>query len=331
MKQLLTPLVLPLVLLPVASSSAQDIDYFSFSLENDVLFQEDGGYTDGVVFSWGYRDQATLDENNLPRWIDWLADKAPLERDGRRYNIDYGFGQGMQTAIDITQEVPPEGDAPYAGLLLWQVGLTSYEENIADHAKLSIGIVGPASGAEQTQKFIHELIDSDKPEGWDGQLENELVFRVEGSRNWRLQSVAFDNGTEFDVIGGAGAGVGNLRSDVGAGISVRWGQGLAQSFPLSSLIPTRAGDPLAPSVGGWQVYAKLAGSWVANEIFIDGNTFKDSASVDIIHGQAYATIGGAVELGQWVLGMTVVRGTDRYETQREATRFGSFNITYEFD
>jgi hypothetical protein len=38
---------------------------------------------------------------------------------------------------------------------------------------LTVGVVGPASFAEQTQKRIHEIVNADEPRGWNTQLKNE--------------------------------------------------------------------------------------------------------------------------------------------------------------
>lgn len=38
----------------VAASNDQKIDFFTLSFENDVLFQEDGEYTNGLGVAWGY-------------------------------------------------------------------------------------------------------------------------------------------------------------------------------------------------------------------------------------------------------------------------------------
>lgn len=320
------------VALACASSvQAQEMDYFNFTMENDIAFSEDGGYTNGIGGSWGYLEQDSLSDENLPSWINWLQQLTPLQQAGRQYQIDYGIGQAMQTAINIELENPPLEDAPYAGALLWNVGLTGYDDKVADRFKLTLGWIGPASGAEKAQKIVHELTGSKEPKGWDTQLENEIVFAVEAERQWRMAAVDFGNGTELDVIGTVHGGLGNWRSEVGGGFGLRWGQNLAASFASHSLIPNRGAGTLNGKENGWQLFANIGGAWVANDIFLDGNTFNDSRSVDIIHEQAYVTLGGSVDLGNWTLGITFLEGTDRYETQTEGTRFSSFNVGYSFD
>lgn len=333
MKPLFTAaaLTLPLFFAPAALATEKEMDFFTVTFENDVLFQEDGEYTNGLGVAWGYNDVEGLNNETLPSWLAFLADKTYLTNGGsnKRYDIGYSVAQTMQTATDITVEELVEEDAPYAGFLGWKSSLLAFDDKQVDEIGLILGVVGPASGAEQAQKFIHKITESDEPMGWDNQLENELVFRIDAKRLWRLAD--FNAGsTEFDIIGGVLGGVGNLRSDVGGGISFRWGQDLVNSFPSSAVLPARDPNPLGNSKDGWYVFANLGASYVANNIFIDGNTFKDSHSVDLIHEQATISAGAAVNISNWTFLLSVVRGTDQYETQTEFSRFGSFAVSYNF-
>lgn len=333
MKQLLAAaaLSLPLIVSPSAYTADQEMDFFTVTFENDVLFQEDGGYTNGLGVAWGYNDVESLNDEILPSWLAYLADKTYITNGGanKRYDIGYSIGQIMQTPIDITVSELVEEDAPYAGFLGWKSSLIAFDEHQVDEIGLIIGVVGPASGAEKSQKIIHKITDSDEPMGWDNQLENELVFRVDAKRIWRLADFSAGS-TEFDIIGGAVGGIGNLRSDVGGAISLRWGQDLKNSFSSAAVIPARDPNPLGNSKNGWYVFANLGASYVANNIFIDGNTFKDSHSVDLIHEQATISAGAALTLNNWSFLISAVRGTDQYKTQSEFSRFGSFAVSYNF-
>lgn len=77
---------------------------------------------------------------------------------------------------------------------------------------------------------------------------------------------------------------------------------------------------------GW-----LGASYVANNIFIDGNAFKDSHSVYLIHEQATISAGAAFTISNWSFLFSAVLGTDQYKTQSELSRFGSFAVSYNFD
>lgn len=324
-------LILSLILSSKAFSAEKGMDFFTVTFENDVLFQEDGDYTNGLGVAWGYNDVEGLNDETLPSWLAYLADKTYLTNGGsnKRYDVGYSIAQAMQTPIDITVSELVEDDVPYAGFLGWKSSLIAFDEQQVDEVGLILGVVGPASGAEQAQTIIHKITDSDEPMGWDNQLENELVFRIDAKRLWRLADFNVGS-TEFDIIGGVVGGVGNFRSDVGGAISLRWGQDLQNSFSSAAVIPARDPNPLGNSKDGWYVFANLGASYVANNIFIDGNTFKDSHSVDLIHDQATISAGAALTISNWNFLLSAVRGTDQYKTQSEFSRFGSFAVSYNF-
>ncbi len=81
-------------------------------------------------------------------------------------------------------------DRPYAGWLFFNTGIAHLYEDQGNKERingllLSIGIVGPCSFAEQTQKAVHRAIGSEIPQGWDNQLNNELGINVSYLRKWR--------------------------------------------------------------------------------------------------------------------------------------------------
>ena len=84
----------------------------------------------------------------------------------------------MHTPDDITDPNPPEDDQPYAGVLYVDSLLYARKERWTHAWELKLGVVGPASQAENVQKDFHELVGGDEPMGWDTQLPNEPVINV---------------------------------------------------------------------------------------------------------------------------------------------------------
>ncbi|TEW54862.1 lipid A deacylase LpxR family protein [Psychromonas sp. RZ22] len=321
---MLTPFCMPI------AASEYERDYFSLSFENDVFFHEDGGYSNGLVFSWGYYDVPGLDKTTLPRWISFLADQTYLPSlEDRQYAISYTFGQFLQTAVEIKDPDLVTEDAPYVGLLAWEVDVTAFNEHVADKLSLTLGVVGPLAGGEYVQKNIHGWIGASEPMGWDNQINNEPVFRVQAKRIWR-NAVLPIGPTEVDLITGVNGGLGNLKSDTSAGVGLRWGQELQSSFASSSPFAVQKLNGLTTSPNGWYVFVNASASYVLNDIFMDGNTFSDSHSVDLIHWQAAASIGAQLNLYDWNFIYTLIYSTDQYKSQTEDTRFGTISITYHF-
>jgi lipid A 3-O-deacylase len=324
-----------LLLLAVTATGARAgnrIDFLTITYENDIFFGRDSGYTNGVGISWAHGPFKKFGEGNISRLAHrWTKRLYISTMPGKNRAVSYSVGQAMQTADDISiAELVPE-NAPYAGLLLWTGTLYAYDEAVADRLTLQLGVVGPASGAEKVQELIHKLIGSDAPQGWDNQLSNEPVFRLEVDRSWRYSVKTWSNGTGIDFIGFAEGGVGNLMSDVGAGLSLRVGHNLARTFPAATIYPGRGINPLAGiQQPKWNAFLNLLTNYVFNDIMINGNTFVDSHRVDLVHGQVTVTAGVAFNIGDWAFLLSAARGTDRYETQELPTRFGSLSVTFRF-
>ena len=64
---------------------------------------------------------------------------------------------------------------------------------------LSLGIVGPGSGAENLQNSFHDLIGQDHPNGWGGQIQNTPVVQLLHERTWRLP-IGTVAGMETDAL-----------------------------------------------------------------------------------------------------------------------------------
>lgn len=324
-------------------SYAQELDdksdFISFTFENDVFFEDDGLYTNGLFFSWGYNNLESLDEQHLPSWIATLAKQSHLmphekvSTPKKQYAVTYSFAQLFQTAIDISESQLIEQDAPYVGLLAWDVGLLAFDESISDEVGLTLGVVGEMAGGELTQSIVHSINGANQPAGWDNQIDNEIVFRLQARRTWRIYETALTTpffNTEMDWLVGVDGGIGNLRSDVAAGVGFRIGQQLDKNFGSATAFPVQKFNRLNVSPYGWYFFANLSADIVVNDIFINGNTFHDSHGVDLNHQQFAVSAGIMANIDDFSILYTFLYITDEYEGQAEPSRFGSISITYHF-
>lgn len=252
-----------------------DIDWMSFTLDNDLFINDDSGYTNGIFLS-------TYDIGARPEEFpknDILV--TPLmgsmtTNDKIVVVNSYTLGQIMNTPRDITTTNPPDTELPYAGLLFISNTYTVVTPTVADTVGTVIGIVGPASGAETTQKLIHDITGSNDPQGWDTQLENELVFQFSRGRIWRTW---VSSSQHFDFLSGADINVGTLTSSVNGGLMLRYGRDLQSTYFTPLFNNLKTANPVAIK-GGWYVYGGITASYVFNQIFLDGNTYRDSRSIE---------------------------------------------------
>ena len=312
------------------SYAENKVDFFSLTLENDAFVREDGLYTGGLIAAWGYGGLEGLDKQTLPGWLAYLAQKSYLNsQQDKRYAITYRVAHLSQTAIDIKVAELVEEDAPYVGMLGWAGQLTAYDQFIIDRLSLTLGMVGPVVDAELVQYVVHKVIGANDPQGWDNQIGNEPVFRLQAERLWRVYNKTLEN-TEFDLLTAVNAGIGNLRSDIAAGVGGRWGMDLQHNFSSAAAFPVQKLNGAHNSPHGWYFFANVSASYVANDIFIDANTFQDSHRVDLIHPQYGASLGVMANIYNWNLVYTLLQLSDQYHGQSEHSRFGSLTLTYYF-
>ena len=270
------------------SAQPSSWDAWQFQWENDAFAAFSGSdehYTNGLRFSW----VRNPDLKANPTWTDDFAEKwcsrIPCGPEQAFPEIAYGHSlvHTFYTPEDITvlQLIP--ADRPYAGHLHFGTQLTLRGDTDRDdpdknrptenYFDLQIGFVGPEAEAEWIQTRVHELIDDDIPQGWNNQLEFEptaqLLYR------WRRKM----GDRTLDLIPHVGGGIGNVMVFAEAGATARLGRNIS-AFPVLNIAPTAT--PVDLQVTDWEYYlfAGLAGRGVAHNIFLDGNTFRDSHSVD---------------------------------------------------
>lgn len=323
-------IILLLLFAPLSDANDKPLDFFSFTFENDEFFKDDGLYTNGLILSWGYNELRDLEGEILPSWISYLAQKSYLtSKPDKIYSVTYRFAHLLQTAIDLrAEELQPE-DAPYVGLFAWNGQLSAYDDFSSDQLSLTLGLVGPLAGGELLQSTVHQVIDAKSPQGWGNQINNEFVFRLQAQRLWRIYDHSLSIG-EFDLITGLNGGVGNLRSDIGAGVGLRWGKALADNFSSASAFPIKKINSVNNNAHGWYFFVNTSAFYVANDIFMNGNTFQDSHSVSLIHPQFGTSVGVMVNLYHWNLVYTLFQQSDQYQGQNETSRYGSITVSYNY-
>ncbi|MDX5360078.1 MAG: lipid A deacylase LpxR family protein [Alphaproteobacteria bacterium] len=298
----------------------------SFVLENDLFYNADRHYTNGVRASWlsPRRESSSLAVR--------AARLFPLFPETGAVRTEYALGQNMYTPGDITLANPPADDRPYAGWTYASVGLIAETGSRLDQLAFSLGVVGPASLAAETQRIVHEMTGADDPRGWKTQLRNEPALVLTYQRSWRGYASETFHGLGIDVTPHAGGALGNVFTYVNAGLTVRFGERLPLDYGPPRIQPSLPGSGFFVPADGfsWYLFAGVEGRAVARNIFLDGNTFRDSRSVDkrVLVGDLQ--YGLAVMWGGVRLAYTHVMRTKEFEGQDEPSDFGAFSVSLSF-
>lgn len=304
-----------------------DAVYYSLVVENDLFANRDKRYTSGVRLStlWA--------EERLPGFFRRNLDMIPFFPEHGKLRFGLQFGQSMYTSDDITQKDPPKDERPYAGWLYTTMEVSSDTGFRLDQFQITLGIVGPYSLAEHSQKTVHEAINSPRPMGWHTQLGTEPGLNLSYQRKWKAQrDLVRIAGLGIDFSPHLGGSVGNVFTHLATGGVFRIGFALPQDYGPPLISPSMAGSNFfvpTDSFGGY-LFAGFEGRAVLRNIFLDGNSFRSSRSV----GKKYLVgdvMGGVVlTFKRTRLAYTHVIRTREFRGQRGKDRYGAVTVTIRF-
>ena len=313
--------------------------------ENDLFGDTDQQYTNGFKLNWMSPNLKALgDAPGVPHWLLRAVhglnafEHAVLGDSERAFNLGFSVGQLIFTPgnTQAVQVVPD--DRPYAGWLFGGLSLVSKTDWVADTLDIQVGMIGPASLAEDAQRLVHELRGFDVPRGWQNQLSNEPAFLLYYERKWRVVSGAVFSEVGYDLITHAGLAAGTVMDYGAAGAELRLGWNLPRDFGTSLIRP--GGDANAPSTvsgaagrgRGFGAYgfAALGGRLVARNIFLDGNTFENSHSIDKKIPVGDLILGASVIYDAVKLSYAQVFRSREFDGQRRRHNFGSLSLSISF-
>jgi hypothetical protein len=298
--------------------------YLTLIWENDIFAGEDRKYTNGAYLRY------TAPTNALPGWATWLKSGLSGFTPARDWTHGYAAGHALFTSSDINDPDPPLDDRPYAAFLYGSAMLFADAGDRLDVWNLDVGVVGPLALGEEIQSWVHETFTGDDPQGWDTQLENELAFRVLYEQTRRVGLGEGPWGLELDALPRASVALGTLDTSAGGGVMLRAGENLAGDYGPDRLRRALGGPGFGRDGGGWQVFAGAEALAVARNLFLDGNTFRDSRSVDKEPLVAEFTLGAAYAWENVSVSYTHVFRSKEFETQDEWGVFGSVNLRLRF-
>ena len=300
----------------------------NFQYENDLVFNSDSEYTSGIKLENIYSIK-----NISSSWL-----KIPFYYDEKNYHFtSLGISQQIFTPKDTTSKNVVVNDRPYAGWLYLDFGLHESTEDELYSFSLQFGVVGPGSLAEQSQKEIHRIRHLYIPQGWDNQLKNELGINLIAQHKWLLKTDTI-YGIDSNFIPFAEASLGNVKTYARVGMLMRFGINPGSDFGSSSIdvggangIPTVPGSLFTDGKDwSFSINLALAGTAVAHDIFLDGNTFKSSHSVEKEPFVGYAAYGFSARYKRIAMEYILTDTTKEFKLQAENHKYGSILISYIF-
>ena len=324
-----------------------DAAVINILFENDLWGSgKDTHYTHGTRFSYISSKKSDdckdskLGSLEIIREIAKYKMLKPIHLETQRISVI--LGQNIFTPEDITASNLQKDDRPYAGWLYIGFGFVKDADstvdkviiknwsNIVDILELNVGVVGPWSYAEDIQTGWHKFIDTTTPNGWAHQLKNELGIVINYERKFRMDSKSLISKIQFDLTPSIGFALGNVHTNLASGAIVRLGYNMPYDYGPPRIRPGLQGSDFFEAKSGFSIYlfAGVEGRFVARNIFLDGNTFRNSHSVAKKPFIGDFQAGIVVTYKKIRVSLSNIFRTKEFQKQNEADEYGAVNISY---
>ena len=303
----------------------------NLSWDNDLLTGTDRGYTNGVRFSY-LTDTADENDGKSARFARILRDELRflpgIGTTDSKQAVSLSLRQLMVTPEDITVEGPQFDDIPYAGHLSLSGTLWSWNADTITGFGAHIGVIGPESGAESVQKWVHKATGSDKPQGWGNQLGTDVVGGIQAAHGRKLLQLGQGGNIEQRVsVVGSGL-LSSFRTSAITGLVWQLGRHLPINF-----VPDYAGTSSTIALPGsfkdsgssWSVYVGLGVEYVGYS-YIDDNAGAYRFDEGPLIGQL--GLGAAWQWDHLLASVTLRASTSEDERHKDNFSFGTLSVSW---
>jgi len=322
---------------------------FTFRFENDLFNDSDRFYTNGIKLNWISPDLDWFEdldwfkrEGSMQEALSGFISILPYKNDeSRQRKFAFSVGQMMYTPRDMVSTELVVDDRPYAGWLYGSAAFHSKNYRVLDTFEIQAGLTGKWSLAEQAQDLVHKLRNIPRANGWDNQIKTEPGIVLFYDRKFRLiPRINFSRRWKADAIVHWGGALGNVATYLNGGIELRAGWNLPTDFGTALIRP--GGDTNAPAdtmdvrysdelrAYSAHVFLATTGRMVLRDIFLDGNTFNDSHSVDknVIVGDII--VGASIVYRKYKFSYAHVFRSNEFRRQPGGLGFGSISLSYTY-
>ncbi|MFT7859742.1 MAG: lipid A deacylase LpxR family protein [Sulfurimonas sp.] len=319
---MLNKIFLLILLVISVNGESLELKNITFVTENDSDIRQDQDYSYGselgVLF---YRKDLKDSIFHIP-FTDYKNQDS-------YFSISYA--QKIYTPEDIENSSLIKTDRPYAGYMYLKPALHQAYNNNLKSLSLQLGLIGHTTQMDKIQRLIHTAIGSDEPKGWEHQLKNELILQLNYTHKRYIKL-----GTQSVFIPELGVELGNASTKAYVAGLYRYGNILPKDYGTTQIENSNYNKiPLDPDTkyhNGWSYSLNLLfrTSFVARDIFLDGNTFADSHSVEKKIFVAELGYGISVNYKNFSIDYLRRHTTHQFNQQNRYPSYGSFIFSYNF-
>ena len=329
-----TPLIAMFALFSLPCSNAEMIrGIVTTTLENDVFTGSDDRFSNGLAVTWTSGRVADYQSDSFVQdWAGFWSFLPGMDANSSDQYVSWSLSHELHTPEDISLTVPDPADQPYAGLINLDSSLYSVNERWAHAWNLRLGMVGPISQADHVQIGFHDLIGAERPEGWDSQIQNELVLNVMYGASYRLYERRYDSGLGVRLSPVINAELGTYTTTIGAGMMAEVGlnmpdnlavRGVGTSFQAVNAIAAEIADK-------WSItgYGALGAHGVAHFLPLDGPVFRDGLGVGPEDFATTVELGVTARRGRFIGSFGLALGGSPADQFEDNLDFGVFTLSW---
>ena len=316
--------------LPAAAQEVSEGFTLNFQAENEFFIvgqNSDRYYTQGLQFS------VLSPPTRPPAWLEPVRQSGLfLEKSDARFRWGGALGQNIYTPEDLTLADPDPRDRPYAGWMYLSGSMTTYSAGELNTLELQVGLVGPSALGGWAQNNWHKHVNHiPEAQGWGHELKDEVAFAVIGERKWRPTPLWPDKTGPISLqqTSHVALALGTLHTSAAAGAGLMFGKVPQGDFGPPRIRPGPGGAPFYQGGREWGLYgfANAEARLVARDLFLDGNTFRSSRSVDK-RALVYEAQVGASFRWRWLrLAHAYVWRTEEFLGQNGHAEFANVSVT----
>jgi len=324
----LSKVIFTLLLITQVEASTWELKNISLQTENDADIRDDAAYSYGGGFSTLFLRK---DSNKSLLHIPFT------NYENSQNYISFSFAHKLYTPKDLKASKLLLNDRPYAGYMYLQSGLHQVKTNSLKSLNIQVGILGPSSQMESVQKIIHDLIGSPYPNGWKNQLQNELIIQLNYAQKNYYDLEYFSTSIyNASIIPEFGVELGNASVKTYTNALFRWGKNVPRDFGAYSIKNTGYSKisllEKHKTSTKWRYYFNfsLQANFIARNIFLDGNSFRKSHSVekkyltfDVGYGLSFAYKNFSIDYLR-------THTSKEFKTQKDLYSYGSFLFSYAY-
>lgn len=278
---------------------------FSMTLENDLVFHTDDDYSHGTELAW-------IDDSTDPEAVTMRT--------------TYGLNQLMYTPMDITIATNQPNDREWCGTMSIFVETWKRSDREKVRERLDVGVLGPDAGCEATQKWVHKIVGSKEPMGWDNQMPNEPMLNYYMERHHFLNGIGDQKGWQATCESVYGGTLGTTFINAQGGVLAKAGWNIPE-FMSGGIVPK--GDRRSP----WFLYGfgELDCTYVLHNATLGHSFFRDrdpgqEQTLEPLVGQS--SMGVSAGYRKFALFYALNHRTAEYKGQPKATDWGMVKLEY---